>query len=94
MALTERSTIDKIEVLENGIIQVRQANIVERDGVEIAKTYHRWTLAPGQDLTGQEQRVVNVANAVWTEEIVSAYQTLINSQAPVEEQLNTTAPTE
>lgn len=73
MALTERSTVDKIEVLENGIIQVRQANIVERDGVEIAKTYHRWTLTPGQDLTGQEQRVVAVANAVWTAEVVAAY---------------------
>lgn len=95
MALTERNTIDKIEVLENGIIQIRQANIVERDGVEIAKTYHRWTLAPGQDLTGQEQRVVNVANAVWTEEIVAAYQTLIASQVPkLEEQLNSITPTE
>lgn len=73
MALTERSTIDKIEVLENGIIQVRRADIVERDGVEIAKSYHRWTLTPGQDLTGQEQRVIDVANAVWTAEVVAAY---------------------
>ena len=74
MALTERSTIDKIEVLENGIIQVRRADIVERDGVEIAKSYHRWSLTPGQDLTGQEQRVVDVANAVWTQEVIAAYQ--------------------
>lgn len=74
MSLTERSTIDKIEVLENGIIQVRRADIVERDGVEIAKSYHRWTLTPGQDLTGQEQRVIDVANAVWTAEVVAAYQ--------------------
>jgi len=73
MALTERSTIDKIEVLENGIIQVRRADIVERDGVEIAKSYHRWTLTPGQDLTGQEQRVIDVANAVWTAEVVATY---------------------
>jgi hypothetical protein len=73
MALTERSTIDKIEVLENGIIQVRRADIVERDGVEIAKSYHRWTLTPGQDLTGQEQRVIDVATAVWTAEVVATY---------------------
>jgi hypothetical protein len=73
MALTERSTIDKIEVLQNGIIQVRRADIVERDGVEIAKSYHRWTLTPGQDLTGQEQRVMDVASAVWTAEVVAAY---------------------
>lgn len=74
MALTERSTIDKIEVLENGIIQVRQANIVERDGNEIARTYHRWTLTPGQDLTGQQQRVIDIANAIWTQETITAYQ--------------------
>lgn len=73
MALTERNIIDKIEVLENGIIQVRRADIVERDGVEIAKSYHRWTLTPGQDLTGQDQRVADVANAVWTAEVVSTY---------------------
>jgi hypothetical protein len=77
MALTERSTIDKIEVLENGIIQVRRADIVERDGIEIAKSYHRWSLTPGQDLTGQEQRVIDVANAVWTLEVIAAYQQII-----------------
>lgn len=79
MALTERSAIDKIEVLENGIIQVRRADIVERDGVEIAKSYHRWTLTPGQDLTDQEQRVVDVANAVWTAEVVQAYASLVQA---------------
>jgi len=73
MALTERNTVDKIEVLENGIIQVRRADIVERDGLEIAKSYHRWTLTPGQDLTGQEQRVIDVAAAVWTAEVVATY---------------------
>jgi len=77
MALTERSAIDKIEVLENGIIQVRRVDIVERDGVEIAKSYHRWTLTPGQDLTGQEQRVIDVANAVWRAEVVAAYASAI-----------------
>lgn len=82
MALTERNTIDKIEVLENGIIQIRQANIVQRDGVEIAKTYHRWTLTPGQDLTGQEQRVKDIANAAWTQEVIAAY--LASLPPPVE----------
>jgi hypothetical protein len=79
MALTERNTIDKIEVLENGIIQVRRADIVERDGVEIAKSYHRWTLSPGQDLTGQDQRVTDVANAVWTQEVIAAYQATLSA---------------
>jgi len=84
MSLTEKTIIDKIEVLENGIIQVRQATIVERDGVELARTYHRWTLTPGQDLAGQEQRVVDIANAVWTSEVVSAYQALLNNNQSAE----------
>lgn len=63
--ITELSVIDKIEVLENGQIQVRRADKVLRDGVEIAKTYHRYVLAPGDDLSGQDARVAAVATAVW-----------------------------
>ena len=65
MAITELSVIDKIEILEDGQIQVRRADTVLRDGVEIAKTYHRSVLAPGDDLTNQDPRVVAVAHAVW-----------------------------
>ena len=65
MAIIELSVIDKIEVLEDGQIQVRRADKVLRDGVEIAKTYHRSVLAPGDDLTNQDPRVVAVALAVW-----------------------------
>lgn len=79
MALTERSIIDRIEVLQNGIIQVRQANIIERDGLEIAKSYLRWALSPGQDLTGQDQRVIDIATAVWTEKVVADYQQKIGT---------------
>jgi urease accessory protein UreE len=63
--ITELSIIDKIEVLEDGQIQVRHANKVLRDGVEIAKTYHRQVLAPGDDLSEQDAKVVAVAKAVW-----------------------------
>lgn len=82
MALTERNVIDKIEVLENGIIQVRRADIIERDGAEISRTYHRWTLTPGQDISDQEQRVKDIANAAWTPEVIAAY--LASQPAPVE----------
>ena len=63
--ITELSVVDKIEILEDGQIQVRRADKVLRDGVEIAKTYHRHVLAPGDDLTNQDPRVVAVALAVW-----------------------------
>ena len=65
MAITELSVIDKIEVLEDGQIQVRRADKVLRDGVEIAKTYHRHVLSPGNDLTNEDPKVIAIAKAVW-----------------------------
>jgi urease accessory protein UreE len=71
--ITEVSVIDKIEVLEDGQLQIRRSDKVLRDGVEIAKTYHRHVLAPGDDLNEQDARVVAVATALWTPDIIAAY---------------------
>ena len=73
MALTEKTIVDKIEVLENNSIQVRTANIIEKDGVEITRTFHRHVVNPSNDISGEDAKVQAVANAVWTEEIISAY---------------------
>lgn len=74
MSLTERKIIDKIEVLDNNFIQIREANIIEKNGVEITRTFHRFILHPGDDLTEQEPKVVAIANAIWTQEVIDAYQ--------------------
>lgn len=74
MALTEETIVDKIEVVENGSVQVRTATVIKRDGVEINRSFHRHVLAPGDDLTDQDARVSAIANATWTDEVVSAYQ--------------------
>ena len=74
MALTEVKVIDKIEVVETGHVQVREATKIERDGVEIAKTYHRWSFAPGDDVSGQPANVQAIAAAAWTPEVIAAYQ--------------------
>ena len=74
MALTETKVIDQITVTENGIILYREATKILKDGNEIAKTYHRSALNPGQDLTGQPANVVAICNAAWTDEVVAAYQ--------------------
>jgi hypothetical protein len=74
MALTERKIIDLIEVLETGHLQIREANLVERDGVVIARTFHRYVIAPGEDVSDKEQRIQDIAAAVWTTEVVAAYQ--------------------
>jgi hypothetical protein len=74
MALTEVKVIDKIEVVENGTVQVREVTRIIKDENEIARTYHRWSFAPAQDLTGQPANVVAICNAAWTPEVVAAYQ--------------------
>ena len=65
MALTERKVIDLIEVLESGHLQVREANLVERDGVVIARTFHRYVIAPGEDVSDKEQKIQDIAAAAW-----------------------------
>ena len=74
MAFTEHISIDKIEVVENGIVQVREATRIMKDGEQIAQTYHRWTLSPGQDVSDQPANVQAIAQAAWTPEVVAAYQ--------------------
>ena len=73
MALTEKTIIDKIEVLENNSIQVRTANVIEKDGLEISRTFHRNVVNPSQDISGEDAKVQAIASAIWTEEIIEAY---------------------
>ena len=74
MALTEIKLIDRIEVVGNGIVQVREATKIMKDGEEIAKTYHRWCLSPGQDVSDQASNVQAICQAAWTPEVIAAYQ--------------------
>ena len=84
MALTERFENDKIEVVGRfKIVQVRRDDIVERDGVEIARTFHRHTLVCGlvdaddnwtdTDISGEDTDVQTICNAVWTQEVKDTY---------------------
>ena len=81
MALTEKVEIDRIEVVEHGVIQVRQATIIERDGKFVSRTFHRWVLTPDMDISDQEQKVKDIANAAWTPEVRQAYETFKAEQA-------------
>lgn len=74
MALDKKISIDKIEVIENGIIQVRQVTRILEDNVELSVSFHRWTLSPGQDVSDQESRVQAIAKSTWTDEVIAAYQ--------------------
>ena len=69
---TEETVVDKIEILEDGQMQIRKAIRVLKDGVKISENYHRHVIAPdisSTDLTKEDERVKSVANAVWTKEV-------------------------
>ena len=80
MALTETKTVDQITVTENGTVLYREATRILKDGEQIAQTYHRTSLTPGQDLTGVPSNVVAICNTAWTDEVISAYQAQVAEQ--------------
>ena len=84
MALTKETVVDQITVTENGIVLYREATRIMEDGEEISKKYHRTSLTPGQDLTGQPEKVVAIAQAAWTPEVVAAYEAAQQNQIGVE----------
>ena len=84
MALTERSENDKIEVVgQYKHVQVRRADIIERDGVEIARSFHRHALQPGTldadnnlvdtDISGEDADVRAICTAAWTDAVKEAW---------------------
>jgi hypothetical protein len=81
MALTENTNIDQIEIVGGWNIQVRQATVIEKDGAFVARTFHRWVLTPDMDISDQEQKVKDIANAAWTPEVKAAYEAFKVEQA-------------
>ena len=91
MAITKETVVDKIEVLEIGLIQVRTATVIKEDGTELSRNFHRHVLIPrtksgdtwgDTDISGEDARVQAIANATWTSDVKSAYETFIDSQTP------------
>jgi hypothetical protein len=81
MALTETVSIDRVEVVADWNIQVRQATVIEKDGEQVARTFHRWVLTPDMDISDQEQKVKDICNVAWTPEVRQAYETFKAEQA-------------
>jgi len=75
MALTERTEEDKIEIIgQYKNVQVRTATVIERDGVEISRSFHRHVVQPGDDTSSESAEVQAICAAVHTSEIIAAYQ--------------------
>ena len=89
MAITKEIVVDKIEVLEMGQVQVRTATVIKEDETEINRQFVRHVLNPrtktddtweDTDISGEDAKVQAIANATWTDEVKSAYETFIDSQ--------------
>ena len=93
MALTERFENDKIEVVgQYKVIQVRRATVIERDGVEISRSFHRHVLEPGTvaegtstltdtDISGEDADVQAICNAAWTDAVKESYRVKLVNDA-------------
>jgi len=82
MALTERTEQDKIEIVSaHKFIQVRTATVIERDGAEISRSYHRHVVAPDADITGESAEVQAICNAVHTDAVKAAYAAHLAAQS-------------
>ena len=74
MALTKEIKIDKIEIVGDfKQLQIREATIVLDDGQELSRSFNRYILNPGMDISDQPADIQSIANAVWTEEVINAY---------------------
>ena len=88
MALVKETVVDKIESLENGVINVRTATIVKEGTsssgyTELSRSYHRHVLEPrikndsdwsDPDISGEDSKVQAIANATWTTDVKNAYE--------------------
>jgi len=78
--LEKVTSVDLIEVIENGCIQVRTKTAIKEDGVEISSKFHRHVVAPGADVSGEDAKVKAIAASIHTPAVISAYQAAIASQ--------------
>jgi hypothetical protein len=89
MAITKEIVVDKVEVLEMGQVQIRTATVIKEDSKELTRSFQRHVVNPrtksgdtwgDTDISGEDARVQAIANATWTDDVKSAYETLIDSQ--------------
>jgi len=80
--LEKIEVVDRIEVVENGCVQVRTKTAIMEDGKQISGTFHRHVVAPGDDYSKEDARVQAICSATHTADVISAYQA---AQAIVEQ---------
>ncbi len=82
MALEKQVVVDRIEVVEVGVVQVRTATRIVEDGNVISQSYHRHCVSPGQDYSNEDARVQAICQATHTAEVIAAYQAMQEANQP------------
>jgi hypothetical protein len=75
--------VDRIEVVENGTIQVRTKTAIKEDGVEISSKFYRHVVVPGADVSGEDAKVQAIAASIHTADVVAAYEAAQAAQTNV-----------
>jgi len=83
MALEKLVTVDRIEVVESGVVQVRTCTKIMEDGKQISGSFHRHTVAPGDDYSAEDARVQAICAATHDAATVAAYAAQMAANAPV-----------
>ena len=76
MALEKVTVVDRIEVLENGCVQVRTKTAIMEDGKQISGSFHRHVVAPGDDYSAEDARVKAICAATHTPDVIDAYKAM------------------
>ena len=71
--LEKIQVVDRIEVLENGCVQVRTKTAIMEDGKQISGTFHRHVVTPNDDYSQEDARVQAICEVTHTPEVISAY---------------------
>jgi len=74
MALEKVTSVDLIEVVENGTLQVRTKSAIKENGVEISSQLHRHVVVPGADYSAEDAKVKAIAASIHTPAVIAAYQ--------------------
>ena len=81
MALTETIEYDKIEVVgPYKHVQIRKATVIKKDGVELTRAFNRHAVAPDQDISNEPDEIKAICNAVWTDEVKSAWSDYLKAE--------------
>ena len=83
MALVKKQTVDRIEVIENGCVQVRTRTDIFEDAQILSTTYHRHIVAPGDDFSNEDTRVQAVCKSVHTDAVKNEFAKAMTLDAAV-----------